>query len=222
MNVGGRLARKMMRTIERARPLGSSAAYWERRYRRGDTSGAGSYGANASAKAHVINDLIAGERIRTVVEFGCGDGNQASLINADRYVGLDVSATAVALCSQRFAGDLSKSFFRYDPDRFYDGAGVFAAELALSLEVIFHLVEDEAFERYMSHLFDAATRYVLILSTDHDEYLARHVRHRTFTGWVDVRQPSWTLKQQTTTSRPYDETTGSGMFSSFYLYERTT
>jgi hypothetical protein len=48
----------------------------------------------------------------------------------------------------------------YDPHYFVDHQGLFRAELGLSLEVIFHLVEDDVFDVYMRHLFASATRFV--------------------------------------------------------------
>ena len=62
-----------------------------------------------------------------MVEFGCGDGNQLSLAQYPRYVGLDVSRTAIGLCQRRFAKDPAKSRFLYDGPCFADRAGLFAA-----------------------------------------------------------------------------------------------
>src|SRR5260370_40522100 len=128
----------------------SSAAYWERRYTHGGTSGVGSYGDLAKSKATFLNDFVRGHGIKSVVEFGCGDGNQLSLADYPSYVGLDVSRAAIGLCRQRFATDPSKSFFLYDGTCFADRGGVFAADLAISLDVIYHLIEDQVFETYMS------------------------------------------------------------------------
>ena len=62
-----------------------------------------------------------------------------------------------------------------------------AAELALSIDVVFHLIEDVVFEDYMRRLFGAATRYVIVYSSDHDEpWHGSHVRHRSFSQWVTV------------------------------------
>jgi SAM-dependent methyltransferase len=171
-----------------------SAAFWERRYARGLTSGPGSYGAAAEGKATFLNSFVREHGIATVVEFGCGDGNQLSLANYPRYVGLDVSRTAIELCRGRFAGDHSKSFFLYDGACFLDRAGLFAAELALSLDVVYHLTEDPVFETYMTHLFAAGQRYVVIYATNMEmRGTAPHVRHRRFTSWVAGNCPQWRL-----------------------------
>lgn len=62
-------------------------------------------------------------------------------------------------CITRFAGDQEKSFFWYDPDAFLDNTSLFSADLALSLDVIYHLVEDVTFHTYMRRLFRSAQAY---------------------------------------------------------------
>src|ERR1700692_4422141 len=92
---------------------GGSARFWEQNYAQGQTSGSGSYGALAEGKSRFLNDLVRQRAVRSVIEFGCGDGNQLSLANYPSYVGLDVSRTAIGLCQSRFAEDPGKSFFLY-------------------------------------------------------------------------------------------------------------
>jgi len=173
-----------------------SAHYWERNYTHGGTSGEGSYGALGHAKAEFLNAFVREHGVRSVTEFGCGDGHQLSLAQYPRYVGLDVSRAAIDLCKRRFADDPTKSFFRYDGTCFVDHAGLFNADLALSLDVIFHLVEDSVFEMYMTHLFSAGDRYVVVYATNMAmRDTAPHVRHRLYTSWVEDNCPQWQLAQ---------------------------
>ena len=174
---------------------GDSGCFWEQNYAQGATSGTGSYGPLAEGKSRFLNALVREQAVRSVIEFGCGDGNQLSLADYPRYVGLDVSKTAIKLCKSRFADDPSKSFFLYDSSCFVDRAGLFTADLALSLDVIYHLVEDPVFDVYMAHLFGAAKRCVVIYATD-DAISggAPHVRHRRFSAWVEANRPEWELK----------------------------
>lgn len=172
-----------------------SADYWERRYRRGGTSGAGSYGAEANFKASIINRLVETEGIRSVVEFGCGDGHQLSLARYPQYLGVDVSEAAIGQCRERFGGDPTKQFMLlsdYSSDR---------ADLALSLDVIYHLVEDNVYEQHMSALFGSAERFVVIYSTNTDDNppgTPPHIRHRRFTRWVDQNSPGFYLVERVT------------------------
>ena len=69
-------------------PFPGSAEYWENRYSAGGHSGVGSYGSFAEFKADVLNQFVSTNRVQTVVEFGCGDGNQLSLAKYPKYIGL--------------------------------------------------------------------------------------------------------------------------------------
>lgn len=171
-----------------AKGFRGSAQYWQARYARGRHSGMGSKGAFAEFKAGVLNPFVAERNIQSVVEWGCGDGLQLARAHYPQYLGIDVSATAVALCRKRFAGDATKRFVTLDE---YAGE---RAELALSLDVIYHLVEDEAYEVYMRRLFRSAYRYVIIYSSNKEWQVEQpHIRHRTFTDWVATNFPGWTL-----------------------------
>jgi hypothetical protein len=194
-----------------------SASFWERRYAGGRTSGDGSYGKLGAAKAEFLNTFVHEHGVQSVVEFGCGDGYQLSLADYPRYVGLDVSPTAIGMCKRRFADDPTKSFFLYDGSCFIDRCGLFAAEAVLSLDVIYHLIEDHVFETYMTHLFAAAQRYVVVYSTnavlpddDPTVQYAPHVRHRAFSSWVDDNCPQWRLAG----------ITRGPLLADFFVYER--
>lgn len=199
------------------RAFRGSRGYWETRYAGGGNSGAGSYGATANFKAKVINQFVADRDVQSVVEFGCGDGHQLTLARYPEYLGLDVSSTAVRMCRDRFADDRTKSFLAYDPNAFVNN-GALSADLALSLDVILHLVEDDVYEKYMADLFGAATRLVGIFSMDeeHVRGLASHVRWRKFTDWVTAHAPDWRLIA--TVENPEK---GNDTAADFYLFERT-
>ena len=197
-----------------------SALYWQRRYAAGGTSGSGSYGRLAQFKADTLNAFVAEAKVASVIEFGCGDGAQLALADYPSYVGLDVAPAAVELCRARFAGDSTKRFFvgSQPPEEL----GPF--DLALSLDVIYHLVEDAVFEAYMASLFASARRFVAIYSSNGSERApAPHVRHREFTLWIARHLPEWHLLKFV--KNPYDhdparpeETT----FADFYVFERAS
>jgi hypothetical protein len=173
-----------------------SAQFWERNYTKGRTSGAGSYGMLGDSKAEFLNPFVQEHNVRSVIEFGCGDGHQLSLASYPRYVGLDVSRTAIDLCKRRFADDSTKSFFLYDGGCFVDKGGLFRAELAISLDVVYHLIEDSIFEAYMTHLFASAQRYVIIYATNMEmRGVVPQVRHRNFTSWIEENGSQWQIKQ---------------------------
>lgn len=197
----------------------TSSDYWERRYRKGGTSGAGSYNELAEFKAEFLNEFVARERVETVLELGCGDGSQLRLARYPKYLGIDVAPSAVARCRSIFANDKTKDF-RTSGEL---DAGI-AADLAMSLDVIYHLVEDEVFEAYMRELFARSRRFVIVYSSNYDAvWDSKHVRHRKFTDWVERNQPEWLLASMTPNRYPYDpENPNHTSFADFYVFARAS
>jgi hypothetical protein len=207
-----------VRTLSLARQrmnFKSSREFWENKYTRGGTSGDGSYGSLGQVKADIVNAFVRQRHVESIIEFGCGDGHQLSLGVYPRYVGLDVSKAAIDICIGKFAGDSTKSFFLYDGERFVDHAHLLTSDLAMSLDVVYHLIEDSVYERYMAHLFSAGQRYVIIYSTNADlSSVSPQVRHRRFATWVEANCPRWRL-----TDVVQGPNTGPGR-ADFYVYER--
>lgn len=179
----------------------SSDEYWKTRYRKNGNSGAGSYGRLARFKADVLNEFVKAHSVGSVIEWGCGDGNQLGLAAYPSYVGVDISPDALALCRREFAADTTKRFMLY-PDAVSAGA---QAELALSLDVIYHLVEDATYDSYMRALTASGVRFIGIYSSDEDKPgHVPHVRHRSFSTWLATHAPQWKLCQATVNRYPFD------------------
>ena len=187
-STAGKLAQ--LPIVARARSLAfpGSASFWKSVYRNGGTSGPGSYGRLAQFKAETLNSFVRTENVRRVIEFGCGDGSQLGLASYPEYIGVDVAAGSIERCSSRFASDPTKRFY-LNSDLPKD-IGTF--DLAISLDVVYHLVEDSVFEAYMRALFEYAERRVVIYSSNRDAVTpAVHVRHRKFTDWIDKNASEW-------------------------------
>ena len=54
----------------------NSRNYWNQRYLKGGNSGNGSYNNNAIFKGEIINKFIKNKNIKSLIDFGVGDGNQ--------------------------------------------------------------------------------------------------------------------------------------------------
>lgn len=196
-----------------------TAAYWQARYAAGGDSGAGSYGKFATFKARVLNSLFAEAGLHSVIEFGSGDGNQLRLLQMADYTGVDISPDAVARCRALYAGQPGRRFLTLDD--YLAASPQPQADCALSLDVIYHLVEDETFHAYMRRLFAAATRMVVVYSSNHDEAVqadGSHIRHRAFTRWVETHQPSWRLLRHVPNAYPFRGDYRTGSFADFYIY----
>ena len=210
--VGPLLARLLRR--RKAFTFPGSESYWQQRYVGGRDSGAGSHGELAAFKAQFLNAFVEAQHIQRVIEFGCGDGNQLSLAAYPDYHGFDVSAEALRLCRERFGEDSARRFSSMES---YAGE---RAELTLSLDVVYHLVEDAVFETFMQRLFDAATRFVIVYSSDTDDNKGNrvaHVRHRRFTDWVAKHRPDWSLIHREPNRHPHQPGIG-GSFADFHVF----
>lgn len=188
------------------------AGYWERRYRDGRTSGAGSEGDEGAYKAAYLSKFIADHNVKTVVDWGCGDGQVLELVEfpaQTQYIGVDVSPTIVERMRKRFDG----------PRYLFHTVDAFATltrthfELALSFDVLFHFPDDRDYGEYLLRLFQSAEKYVMIYSTNYaGGRTARHVFRREFTPDIAERFPDWEL---TTVETPLRE----GL-ASFFVYEK--
>lgn len=157
----------------------NSSKYWENRYNSGGNSGCGSYNSNCDYKASVINRFLEQNKITSSIELGCGDGNQLSHINYKRYYGFDVSETAVKICKDKFEHEKEFNFTSNLEDL------PLKSELVLSLDVIYHLVEDGVYEKYIKDLFSKSSKYVIIFSTNYENNkTSSHVKHREILPYI--------------------------------------
>ncbi len=213
----GAAARRASNSLAQRRFIGSGS-YWEQRYAAGGNSGAGSYGRLARAKADILNTLVAEERVESVLEIGCGDGNQLSLADYPNYVGVDVAPSVVCACRSRFAEDPAKRFLTSNVD-------LPICELGLSLDVIYHLVEDEIFESYMTDLLTHSARLVVLYASDCDTFVPSgltppHIRHRPVRRWMSA-QRDWRFRERIPNPYPFDpRAEDETSFADFYLFER--
>lgn len=214
--VVGQALQRAKRQIQRPVPFVHSTQYWENRYRSGGNSGPGSYNRLSTFKAQVLNQFVAETGAESVCEFGCGDGAQLELAEYPKYFGYDVSSSAVELCRLRFSTDPTKIF-----DVLNQNPIPTRADVTLSLDVIFHLVEDDVFERYMEQLFDCSNRHVVIYSSDYESRDAPHVRHHKFTEWVAANRPNFSLMQFIPNPYTFDPMLPTNTsVADFYIYEK--
>lgn len=212
-----RFTSRLKRLFSKKR-FGSSSQYWQDRYATGGNSGPGSYEHLAAFKAEIINGFVEEHNISNVIEFGCGDGHQLSLAHYPSYLGFDISPAAIDMCRKAFSGDVTKVFKPLN--NYYREQ----ADLTLSLDVVFHLVEDDIFDEYMRRLFVAATQFVIIYSSDTDDNnisdRVPHVRHRQFSRWITENASDWALYRTVPNRYPYNGDYATTSFSDFFIYRK--
>ena len=202
-----------------------SQSYWEQRYRKGGNSGTGSHKHLAEYKAGFLNKFVKENRIHTIIEFGCGDGNQLRLSNYPSYFGVDTSKSAVSMCQEIFNHDENKSFSERPPEgKKYD--------LSLSIDVIYHLTEDDLFDKYMRDVFHFSDKWIIIYSSDEDQSdflkkypgcIAPHVRHRQFSSWIKANAPDWARVHIERNPYPFSLShMESTSFADFHIFRKQT
>ena len=196
-----------------------SAKYWEQRYLRGGNSGVGSYNNLAKFKANFLNNFVKENHIKSVIEWGCGDGHQLSLASYPQYIGYDVSKQSIKICKKIFKADKSKQFLSCGGNKIEEKK----ADLSLSLDVLYHLTEDDVFDTYMHRLFNSANKYVIIYSCNDDKQIvnAPHEKHRIFTEWVKKKELKWNLERIIKNIYPYNiSNPDNTSWSDFYIYHK--
>ena len=164
----------------------NSKEYWENRYQGGGNSGIGSYGVSATIKADYINSVISKYNIKTINDLGHGDGNQINLLEGfTSYTGYDVSSTIRDKCILQFQDDRRYTFIN-DVSQFKQ------ANLAMSLDVLYHITEQEVFVDYIDKLFSIG-EYILIYAEDRDHRGNSHVVCRKFTNYISEVYNNFTL-----------------------------
>lgn len=192
-----------------------SDLYWIERYKKNGNSGAGSYGDLAVFKTNFFNTFIKKEKINSVIDFGCGDGNQMTSFQVAKCIGLDISAEIIEFCKNKFKNDTSKDFLVYDYKNFDNHNLV--SDLAVSMDVIYHLVEDSIYNKYMNDLFSCARKFVVVYSTNHDNnpmLKMPHVRHRNFSKWINNNKKEWKFYKKVDNKFP------SASKANFYIYKK--
>jgi hypothetical protein len=193
--------------------------YWKKRYSSGGNSGAGSYHKLSVFKAEILNGFVKDKQVETIIEYGCGDGNQLKLSEYPTYIGFDVSPEAISHCENIFFDDKTKTF------KLMNAYANETAQLTLSLDVIYHLIEEDIFSTYMKRLFASSTKFVIIYSSNTEKQgklQAKHVMHRKFSNWIEVNKPEWKLLQKIPNRYPYKDSEFEGSFADFYIYENTS
>jgi len=137
--------------------------YWNKRYASNKTSGGGSYGEEAEFKLKSINEFIIDkEKIRTIVDVGCGDFNIGSQFikffpNA-KYLGLDVSNEIIKRHQKKYISDN----LRFDVINENRGLIFFCPDILICFDMLFHVMDDETYNNILENLKKSWRNYLLI------------------------------------------------------------
>lgn len=186
------------------------ASYWDRRYRDGRSSGAGSEGETARFKGEHVTNVIKRLGVTSIIDWGVGDGTVLSHIDTSKltsYIGTDVSHSIIDRVAKTHSTD-NRVFMYADKVR----PELTRCDLSMSMDVLFHFPDESDYRGYLDNLFSSAVRYVLIYSTNYGpEQTARHVLRRNFTADLATLYPEWKL---------IEGSDNNPVVADFYLYEK--
>ena len=183
---------------------------WESRYNNGGNSGNGTYNELYIFKRDIINDIINKYNIKNIIDFGCGDGNQIKEFNINKYVGIDIALSAINICKMKYKDDNTKSFFTYNEINNIKSQ----SDLTISLDVLYHILEEDLFIDYLKKIFNFSSKYILIYSSNYDDHTEGHMHTRKFTNYVEKLFPNWVLNIKIKQIYPKKSS------ADFYLYEK--
>jgi len=164
--------------------------YWDDRYKKNGHSGWGSHDkSSVNFKKDFVNKIIKEYECKSVIELGCGDGNQLMYFkDYEKYYGHDISPTIIEKNKIIFKGDNTK-IFESDVNKLLNKK----YDLALSLDVTYHLVGDDMFEEYMNNLFSLSDIICLFTVNTEEAETISHVKHRRITDYITDNFPEYTL-----------------------------
>ena len=185
--------------------------YWNdryrdrKRYRAGDGSGIGSEGVELKVKGDFVNILIAGQKIKSIVDYGCGAGNfTGQLVGFEKYLGYDISDACISICVNKYRGvhgiEFTSAIENVKPEQY---------QLAISMDVLFHQVSETDFYRSLAELF--RHEWVLIYTIDRQlQGMMAHMKIRVIDDIVKTLYKDYELLQKI----PAENN------KSFYLYKK--
>lgn len=194
--------KKIIRELFRSKitkNFANSAKYWEERYYYGGNSGKGSYFQEAIEKADYLNAKIKQYNIDTIVDIGCGDGNNLKLFEIRNYYGFDVSKTIINFNKRQYSQDKNKKFILIDD--YFDNTLLEIRNkkdtnklICVSFDVIGHLVEDTVYQKHLANFLLLNPDYLIVSNSDEEkEYdlSLPHIKLRNYSR--DLINDGWTL-----------------------------
>lgn len=88
------------------------------------------------------------------------------------------------------------------------------SNLTLSLDVLYHILEEDLFIDYIKNLFNYSNNFVLIYSSNVKGIKLNHIYTRKFTDYISNLFPNWQLIEKIDQKYPKKSS------ADFYLYKK--
>jgi hypothetical protein len=151
----------------------AESRYWDDHYARGGVSGEGSVGALRDFKWETIRRFC--PDLDDVVDVGCGDLSFWDGQPWPRfYVGIDISKTVIERNGRgRFGAFICTPADRVSPR---DEECIGRAEAVLCMDMLFHVMNDDAYERILENLCRWSDRWIFAYTWTTNPLLQPEVR----------------------------------------------
>jgi hypothetical protein len=127
---------------------------WDSHYRAGRSSSAGPRAKNGPWKRAMILKYV--HSFGDVIDLGCGDLSFWKGLECDKYIGIDISLFIVEKNRQLFPG---RQFICSPGERLIKGL---SAEVVLCSDVLYHVLEDKAFEQILRNLTEYSRKWIFV------------------------------------------------------------
>jgi hypothetical protein len=104
----------------------------------------------------------------------------------------------------------------YEPEKFIPNESL-KSDVALSLDVLYHIVEEDKYHKYLQDLFSLGKKYVVVYSTNFNLEETEHVLHRKFTEDVK-RFKDWSLTEEV--NNPFPGNGEQESMANFFIFEK--
>lgn len=129
--------------------------------KRPNFSGTGSRGKLAQFKADFVNKFITENKIESIIDFGCGDLENARLLKVKKYLGIDIveHAHPSSVLSDTFETVVSRFDLFESTEK---------ADLSLCMDVLYHILEDEReyLKNTLDKIIESTKKYFIIYAQD--------------------------------------------------------
>jgi SAM-dependent methyltransferase len=160
--------------------------YWDERYRKGQNSGKGSYGANAEFKAAHIHRVVKEYNCKSIADFGCGDGNQLSMFPNISYTGFDISPTIIEQNKVKFPDKNFEVMDMKNTSKYND-----IADLSICFDCLFHITQTKDWVILIDAVCNAAKNVIVITTNTYvvpEEYFPHVNFSRKIMPLLDEKQ----------------------------------
>lgn len=129
--------------------------------RRPDNSGLGSRGQLAKFKADFVSKFVKDNNIQTMIDFGCGDLHNSSMIEVPSYLGVDI-------VEHKMPENPKADVFETTVSRFDEFECEEPADMVLCMDVLYHILENEQdyLKAALENMLKSTKKYLVIYAQD--------------------------------------------------------